>query len=228
MWYDATSAAGSLEADGLPGQGQDRLRRRAGRARPTASGLALHLGLGASRRPARSRTTPGSSSPGRRARSTRSWSASKLGWSRVPGRQARLDLREPGLPEGRRRRSPSRPRARSRAPTRATPACSRGRRSASSSSTSRSSPTSGTRSRRTSARRSPGRRRVDEALDKGQQARRGRRPRSTRSEASADDEHRSSSRQADAAPSRAPPRAAEPPRARRAGLGRGAPRCCPR
>ena len=48
-----------------------------------------------------------------------SWASSKeyeklvgtqLGWSQVPGRQARLDLREPGLPQGGRARSPSRPR----------------------------------------------------------------------------------------------------------------------
>ena len=68
---------------GLPGQGQDRLRRRAGgqdRRAPAGS----TPGPGASRRPARRRTTPGSSSPGPRARSTRSSSASKLGWSKVP------------------------------------------------------------------------------------------------------------------------------------------------
>ena len=45
-----------------------------------------------------------------------------------PGRQAGLDLREPRLPQGRRRRSPSRPRRPSRPPTRTTRACSRGRR----------------------------------------------------------------------------------------------------
>ena len=68
---------------GLPGQGQDRLRRRAGgedRRAPAGS----TPGPGASSRPAPRRTTPGSSSPGRPARSTRNWSASKLGWSRVP------------------------------------------------------------------------------------------------------------------------------------------------
>ena len=45
MWYDATSAAGSLEADRLAGQGQDRLRRRAGRKTADLR-LAVHLGLG--------------------------------------------------------------------------------------------------------------------------------------------------------------------------------------
>ena len=59
----------------LPGQGQDRLRRRAGRGRPRAP-AGCTPGPGASSRPARRRTTPGSSSPGRPARSTRNWSAS--------------------------------------------------------------------------------------------------------------------------------------------------------
>ena len=38
MWYDATSAAGSLEADRLPGQGQDRLRRRRRSSKTKSSG----------------------------------------------------------------------------------------------------------------------------------------------------------------------------------------------
>ena len=45
MWYDATSAAGSLESAELPGQGQDRLRTRA-RREDRVLRLALHLGLG--------------------------------------------------------------------------------------------------------------------------------------------------------------------------------------
>ena len=44
MWYDATSAAGSLEADRLTGQGQGRVRRRAGQ-QDRSLRLALHLGL---------------------------------------------------------------------------------------------------------------------------------------------------------------------------------------
>ena len=92
MWYDATSAAGSLEARGLPGARARSAtpRRRWSRPRPRAG---CTPGRGASRRPARSRTTPGSSSPGRPARSTRTSSARKLGWSKRPGRQAGLDLR---------------------------------------------------------------------------------------------------------------------------------------
>ena len=74
-----------------------------------------------------------------------------------PGRQARLDLREPRVPEGRRGvRRADQDRDRDRRPER-TRACSRGRRSASSSSTSPSSRTSAPRSPRTSAPRSPDR-----------------------------------------------------------------------
>ena len=64
-------------------------------------------------------------------------------------REAGLDLLQPGLPEGRRRRSPSRPRTRSRPPTRTTPACSRDPHPASSSSAFRSSLTWARGSRRT-------------------------------------------------------------------------------
>ena len=151
MWYDATSAAGSLEAADSPVQGQDRLRAGAGgEDRRTRAGCTP--GRGPSRRRARRRTTPGSSSPGPRARSTRSWSATKLGWASVPAGKRGLDLREPGVPQGGVRRSPNRPRTRSRTPTRRTRASSPAQRSASSSSTSPSSRRWGPRCRRTSVR----------------------------------------------------------------------------
>ena len=43
MWYDATVAAGLLEAEGQPGEGQERLRPRAGRE-DEGVGLAVELG----------------------------------------------------------------------------------------------------------------------------------------------------------------------------------------
>jgi sorbitol/mannitol transport system substrate-binding protein len=70
MWYDATSAAGSLtprsaERSVTPRRRWSRPRTRAG----------CTPGPGPSSRPARRRTRPGSSSPGRPASSTRTWSA---------------------------------------------------------------------------------------------------------------------------------------------------------
>ena len=127
MWYDATSAAGSLEADGLPGQGQDRLRRRRRWSRPKSSGWLYAWAWGIQQ----------ASTKKDNAWKFISWASSKEYEELVgaaarlvqgPGRQARLDLREPRLPRGGlgvRRRRPRRP---SRPPTRTTRACSRGRR----------------------------------------------------------------------------------------------------
>ena len=139
MWYDATSAAGTLEADDSPTKGkfgyapgtgrQDRLRGLAlcmvvehpAGQREEGQRLEVHLvGVGQGVRAARRE-------------------ADRL--DQRPRRQARLDLREPRLPQGRvrlrradkggdRGRRPDEPRA-----------CSPARRSASSSSTSPSSPT---------------------------------------------------------------------------------------
>ena len=167
MWYDATSAAGSLEADGLPGRGQDRLRAGAGREDQDLR-LAVRLGLGASQKASKKQDN---------AWKFISWASGKEYEKLVgeqarlvqgAGRQARLDLREPAStckaaarvrradPGGDRGGRPEQPRA-----------CSRGPRSASSSSTSPSSPTSAPRSRRTSARRSPARRAVDDGAEQG-------------------------------------------------------------
>ena len=147
---------------------QDRATRRRRSSRPRAP-AGCTPGRGASRRPARTQDN---------AWKFISWASSKdyedlvgtqLGWATRPGRQADLDLRQPRLPEGGRRLRRGDRSRRSAPPTRRTRVSSRGRRSASSSSTSRSSPTSAPRSRRTSARRSPGKSTVDAALDKGQQ-----------------------------------------------------------
>ena len=153
MWYDATSAAGSLEAADSPVKGKigyvaapvvkhEELR------------LAVLVGLG---------HPDGQHKEGQRlevhllgvGKEYEELVGQKLGWSKRPGRQARLDLREPRLPQGRLGVRDADQVRRSSPPTRTTRACSHGRRSASSSSTSPSSPTSGPRSRRTSARRSP-------------------------------------------------------------------------
>ena len=84
---------------GLAGQGQDRLRAGAGREDRRAPAGSTP-GRGASRRPARRRTTPGSSSPGRPARSTRSSSATQLGWSRVPAGKRASTYENPDVPQG--------------------------------------------------------------------------------------------------------------------------------
>ena len=83
MWYDATSAAGSLEASDSPGQGQVRVCAGAGRQDQVVR-VALHVGLGGRRRRAPRRTRRGSSSPGRRARRTKSSSAPSSGGPSVP------------------------------------------------------------------------------------------------------------------------------------------------
>ena len=150
MWYDATSAAGSLEAPDSPVKGKMgyvqapvketkssgwlyawswaiEKKSTEGRQR-----LEVHLlGVLAEVRGARRcrRTAGRPCPPASVSRPTPTPTT-----SRPP------------------RRSPSRPRRPSRAPTRRTPASSRGRRSASSSSTSPSSPTSPPRSARTSPR----------------------------------------------------------------------------
>ena len=77
MWYDATSAAGSLEAADSPVKGK--IGYVAAPVVETDSSAGSTPGPGASRRPARRRTTPGSSSPGPPVGSTRSWSARSSG-----------------------------------------------------------------------------------------------------------------------------------------------------
>ena len=128
MWYDATSAAGSLEAPDSPVAGKIGYVAGAGRARPRAPAGSTP-GRGPSRRPARSRTTPGSSSPGRPARSTRSWSArSSAGPGCPAGKRASTYANPDYLKEAAAfaDADPGRDRG---APTRRTRACSRGRRS---------------------------------------------------------------------------------------------------
>lgn len=72
MWYDATSAAGSLEASDSPSRARWATSRRPWRRpRPPAGSTP---GPGACRRPPTTPTRPGSSSPGPRASSTSSWS----------------------------------------------------------------------------------------------------------------------------------------------------------
>ena len=108
MWYDATSAAGSLEAADSPVKGKIGYV-----AAPVVQDPELRLALRlVVEHPAgqrRRRTTPGSSSPGPPASSTRNWSASS---SAGPGcRPASAPRRtRTRTTSRRRRRSPSRPR----------------------------------------------------------------------------------------------------------------------
>ena len=108
MWYDATSRRRLARGRRLAGQGQDRLRRRAGRQdRELRLAVRLVVGHPAGQQEEGQRlevhllgVQQGVRGAGRRA-------ARLVAGA---GRQARLDLREPGVPRGGRRRSPSRPR----------------------------------------------------------------------------------------------------------------------
>ena len=138
MWYDATSAAGALEADALTREGKDRLRPGTGeedRSPPAGCGP----GPGACRLPPRSRMLPGSSSPGPAPRSTRSsWPRSWAG-PRFPPASASPPTRTPS--SRRPPRSSRRNALPSRTRIRRIQACRSARSSASSSSASPSSPT---------------------------------------------------------------------------------------
>ena len=155
MWYDATSAAGSLEAPNSPVKGK--MGYVAAPVVKTDSSGWLYAWSWSIQQASKKKDN---------AWKFISWASSKqyeelvgkeLGWSRVPAGKRASTYENPEYLQGGERPSPSRPGRRSRPPTRATPACSRGRRSGSSSSTSPSSPTSARRSPRTSARRSPAR-----------------------------------------------------------------------
>lgn len=75
MWYDATSAAGSWTPPTPRSRARSATRPRRWRRRTPPAGSTP--GPGASRRPPATPTRPGSSSPGRPARSTSSWSATR-------------------------------------------------------------------------------------------------------------------------------------------------------
>ena len=156
MWYDATSAAGSLEAKDSPVRGKigyaaaPVVKTEAARAGSTP-------GRGASRQ---------ASTKQENAWKFVSWASGKeyeqlvgdtLGWSRVPaGKRASTYDNPDYLAEAARVRGPDQGRHRDRRPGQPGRAAPAGH-SASSSSTSPSSPTSAPRSARTSARPSPGR-----------------------------------------------------------------------
>lgn len=152
MWYDATAGAGSLEAGDSPVKGK--IGYVPAPVEETESSGWLYTWAWGCRRPRTTPTTPGSSSPGPPARSTRNWSA-----RRSAGRTYRPGSAPPptSAPSTARRREPSPrwPGPPSPGPTRATRACRSGPRPASSSSAYPSSPTWAPRSPRRSARPSP-------------------------------------------------------------------------
>ena len=111
MWYDATSAAGSLEAERLAGRGQDRLRRRRRSRRPSPP-AGCTPGPGPWRRPAKAgqRVEVRLLGLEQGVRATRRRQA-RLG--RVPAGKRASHLRNPEYqrrppPSGRRRSRPSR------------------------------------------------------------------------------------------------------------------------
>jgi sorbitol/mannitol transport system substrate-binding protein len=157
MWYDATSAAGSLE-----NPSQSKVAGKIGYAyapvNKTKSSGWLYTWAWAIEKASNNPTTPGSSSPGPRARSTRSSSATNSAGPRRPTARASRCMTTPSTRRPPRRSTRS-SRARSPALIRATRASSRDPRSGSSSSTSPSSPSSARTSPNSSARRSRARRR---------------------------------------------------------------------
>ncbi|GAA2004687.1 sorbitol/mannitol transport system substrate-binding protein [Nakamurella flavida] len=155
MWYDATSAAGSLEADDSPVKGKVGYAQAP--VKETKSSGWLYAWSWAIEKSPPTPTTPGSSSPGPPPRSTRSsWAPSSAGRRSRPASARRCTRTRTTrrLPV----RSPTPPWRPSRTPIRPTRASSPGRPSASSSSTSRSSPIWERVSRRMSRQPSPARR----------------------------------------------------------------------
>ena len=110
---------------GLPRRGQDGLRRRP-RDQDRVLGLALHLGVGHPEGLQEPGRTPGSSSPGPPARSTRSSSARSSAGPACPPASATRPTRTPTT-RSRRPRSTRPPRTPSTRPTPRTRACSRAR-----------------------------------------------------------------------------------------------------
>ena len=156
MWYDATSAAGSLEAEDSPVKGK--LGYAPAPVVETDSSGWLYAWSWAH--------PEGQLEEGRRLEvhllglqqaTTRSSSASELGWPQVPaGKRASTYDNPDYLAVGQGVRRADAIGHRGGRPAR-TPACSRGRHRASSSSASPTSPTSAPPSPSSSARRSPGR-----------------------------------------------------------------------
>ena len=227
MWYDATSARRLARGGRLPGQGQDRLRPGAGRARPESSGWLYTWAWGIQK----------ASKNQDNAWKFISWASSKeyeklvgeqLGWSeRARPASAPRPTRTPSTSRRPRRFAGADQGGHRAAPTRRTPACSRGRRSASSSSTSRSSPTSAPRSRQDVSSAIAGQDDRRRGPERGPGAGRGRRRASTSTESAvttADDRHREP--HGGRRPRRAAPAQGAPAPAGR--LGRAGPRCCPR
>ncbi len=153
MWYDATSAAGSLESAKSPVKGK--IGYVPAPVEKTESSGWLYTWAWGIQQASRNPDD---------AWKFVSWASSKeyeqlvgdeIGWSNVPAGKRASTYDEPRLPP--RRPPPSRRRRRrpSRAPAPTTPACSRAPRPASSSSASPSSPISAPGSRRRSARPSP-------------------------------------------------------------------------
>ena len=102
MWYDATSAAGSLEASDSPVKGKIGYVQ-APVKETKSSGWLYAWSWAIEKKSQQGRTTPGSSSPGPRRKKYEDLVGAQDGWATVPGRQARLDLRQRRLPQGRRR-----------------------------------------------------------------------------------------------------------------------------
>lgn len=124
MWYDATSAAGALEAD-TSREGQDRLRLCAGDEDGILR-LAVDLVWGVGRR-RRSRTPPEGLSPGRARGSTKNWWPSSLAGPRSRPASASPPMRTPNSRRPHRSSRPNAPplRTLTRKPRRAGTPCRR-------------------------------------------------------------------------------------------------------
>ena len=168
MWYDATSAAGSLEAADSPVKGK--IGYVAAPVVKTQSSGWLYAWAWGIQQASKKKDD---------AWKFVSWASGKdyeklvgqqLGWSKRARREAGLDLRDPGVRRRGLGASPSRPRPRSRPPTRTTPACSRGRHPGIQFVGIPEFPDLGTQVSQDVSAAIAGQITVDEALDKGQQS----------------------------------------------------------
>ncbi len=167
MWYDATSAAGSLEdPKSVEGGRQGRLRLRAGQEDEVLR-LAVHVGVG---------DREGEQEPRQRVevrllgleQGVREARRREAGLGAGARRQARVAVREPGVPEGRGGLLQDDPGLDRRRPIRRTRACSRGPPSGSSSSDIPEFTKLGTDVSQFVSSAIAGKTSVDDALNKGQ------------------------------------------------------------
>ena len=99
MWYDATSAAGALEAEASPVKGK--IGYAQAPVKETKSSGWLWTWSWAVQAASKKQDAAGKFIAWASSKEYEELVASKLGWAKVPVRQAHLHLRERRVPEGR-------------------------------------------------------------------------------------------------------------------------------